>query len=343
MRFVLLTIQILLAAPVVYSLDTLQLNTPFILEINGDGGFGVWNEKSNVVHLKLMDNLKGAIQIKNPQNFALFLNNNFVSQSHNSFLLSIDSLKKEYAFPLLISIFSRTGVSKLSTVWIIPDISNSKFENHAFRDTVIVYAFILLIALAAIFRLNPQSTLQYFNLLKVFSIRSYDDNSVNVRVLSANNILLYIFTSSLLALHGFLFFSGAETSVQGWDGHFLTLFSSITLVFCLLISKSIIVGISAWVFKLGEFAQAQFYNFVLLLLVSFTIAAIALLFNFMVGESYFQLMPVLSILVIGMIVTFIVVTYFKLIGKRAFNSFHLFSYLCASEIIPLIILLNLFS
>ena len=63
-----LTIQILLAAPVVYSLDTLQLNTPFILEINGDGGFGVWNEKSNVVHLKLMDNLKGAIQIKNPQN-----------------------------------------------------------------------------------------------------------------------------------------------------------------------------------------------------------------------------------------------------------------------------------
>lgn len=338
-----LTIQILLAAQVGYSSDTLKHNPPIVLEINEDGKFGVWSGKANVVHLRISDNLNGFIEIKNPPSFALFINNNYISQSHNLFLLSIDSLQKEYAFPLLISIFSRNGVSKFSATRIIPDRSNSKFENFAFRDTIIIYGFILLLGLAAIFRLNPQTTLQYFNLLKVFSVRSSDYNSVNVRVLSANNILLYIFTSSLLALHGFLFFNRTETNIQGLDSHFSTLFTSITLVFCLLILKSIVVGIAAWVFKLSEFAQVQFYNFVLLLLVSFSISASSLLINFMFGEPYFQYLPLLGIFVIGMVVSFIMVTYVKLIGKRVFNGFHLFSYLCASEIIPLIVLLNLFS
>jgi len=71
------------------------------------------------------------------------------------------------------------------------------------------------------------------------------------------------------------------------------------------------------------------------------LAAISLIyFIFEVrGQNYFfHLLTILSIVfTVGA-----VATYFKLIARMPFHFFHLFSYLCASEIIPLMVLIKVF-
>jgi hypothetical protein len=61
-----------------------------------------------------------------------------------------------------------------------------------------------------------------------------------------------------------------------------------------------------------------------------------------VNADWAAWLNVLSYFLIGMSLIFVVITFLKLLARGGFTVFHLFSYLCASEIVPLIVLLNIY-
>ncbi|HLZ16451.1 MAG TPA: DUF4271 domain-containing protein, partial [Cyclobacteriaceae bacterium] len=87
-----------------------------------------------------------------------------------------------------------------------------------------------------------------------------------------------------------------------------------------------------------DIASFQFFNFVRVLILSLTlIAAISVFcFSLQIDINYFTLLRfgcLLMVLGAGLL-------YFKLQTRTSFHSFHLFSYLCATEIFPLVILVK---
>ena len=110
----------------------------------------------------------------------------------------------------------------------------------------------------------------------------------------------------------------------------------------LLAGKLIIVLLFSTLFDFRETVSFQFFNFLrFVLFTSVALAAIGLLFFiFRVGspEWYERLIALgLLLLTVGSMVVFL-----KLLGRLRFSLFHLFSYLCISEFIPLVILFKIF-
>lgn len=305
------------------------------INFNGDG-------KTAYIQLTYED--YGALEIKDTHPFSIFLNNRLVTKATTKIKWTIDSLKESVSFPIQISVFSETGTKNLTTNLI--SIANDHAYERKYEpagNLIIGTSFILLAALVLLIRANPQATKEYFNLMKVFTIRNTDEGAVTLRVTSANNVFIYIFCSALMALNLFVYSGyGHNTSQEGGD-IFLTYFpTAMVVVFLIMILKIIIISLSARLFKLSELAAGQFFNFIRLLLLGFSISSVVLLAAFMLELDYRPLIPTLISFIMTLVLVFLVITFIKLNHWGRFTVFHLFSYLCASEIIPLIILLNIY-
>jgi hypothetical protein len=90
-------------------------------------------------------------------------------------------------------------------------------------------------------------------------------------------------------------------------------------------------------FDMRGMARYHFFNWVRLLLVMFG-AATAIIFMYFIsrGDHPYLFVVFLSV-VAGTLLVWIVMAFFKLSGRSGHSMFHLFSYLCATEIIPLLI------
>ena len=84
-------------------------------------------------------------------------------------------------------------------------------------------------------------------------------------------------------------------------------------------------------------ARFHFFNWIRLLLVVFGTATIILFMYFISRGDSSDFFVILLFLVIAALIAWIVVAFFKLSGRSEHSMFHLFSYICATEIIPLLI------
>ena len=107
-------------------------------------------------------------------------------------------------------------------------------------------------------------------------------------------------------------------------------------------AKLIIVLLFSTLFNFRETMSFQFFNFLrFVLFTSVTLAILCLAYFILrVGEPiYYERLIVLALLLLtaGSVVVLV-----KLMGRAGFSFFHLFSYLCVSEIIPLVIIIKIF-
>jgi hypothetical protein len=245
---------------------------------------------------------------------------------------------------LKITVFSEYGISlSAQLIAAVPD-RNFKADNYAFRNAVTICSLILFGGMLLLIRANPQAAMDYFNVMKIFSLRNSDEGSNISRVTSVNNLLLYLYCSALIALNLFIYSQDQSLSIIKLSVAELLLQVLLwaCIVFAMFTGKIIIASWIGWLFRLSEFAPGQFYNFVKLLLIAFSVTTVLMLSTFMLGGSVYQLLPVLRYFILGMVILFFAITFFKLNARGESTVFHLFFYLCASEIIPFVILLNIF-
>src|SRR5258706_1816325 len=308
--------------------------------------------QSKTVHLslKLKENNADFLRIHSQEDFYLFINSDLITKSRH-LMLNVDSLKKKYGEVFFVSIYQNSGVRQLTTQFVkyelISQYNNPRRPDRSFSNFILLATILLIILFTALLYTNPQLTWDYLNITKLFHIKRREDSQLVLRVTSSVNLLFYFFCSLLtsLALITAAHFSEPMSyliqsnyqSVIGYVGHWFLISLLIAGLLMLKLGLALLISL---LFGWRNTAGFQFFNFTRVLVTSlFLIGGVSILcFSTGINVNYYFLVKCFCLMLsIGAILMF-----FKLLNRESTRVFHLFSYLCATEIFPLVILIKVF-
>jgi hypothetical protein len=294
--------------------------------------------------------------IKSSNPVSVLLNNKLILDRVNDVKLRIDSLASRYpAAEFFIAIHSDQPITKnnlithVAAAVLYQTDTPEEFYVKArtiFRDYVITAVLTLIIFLVTIIRLNPGLSSDYFSIRKIFSRRESEDDHYYYRVTSAT-ILFYVFTSLLISLYLIIVvrFTDVRLGLEGLAlaSYWALIFTWLKVSFYVLLFlfvKIIIIYLVSLLFGIREVAGYHFFNFVRILLVTIGLFTLALLIYFILhgqGLSFYNFLYSAIPWILG---AWIVLGFFKLASRVPHSAFHLFSYICATELIPFFIIIE---
>lgn len=288
--------------------------------------------------------------------FSLFINGKLV-HSGTAHIFNLDSLSKRYTSHLWVGIYAPGGLAQLTTsivyadnLYAPPRVTELARKPTFFRNFAIIAVSVLLIFWLTLLRTNPQLTLDYFSFAKIFSVQERNENLLASRITSSVNFLFYLFCALLTGflLCAVFYFAGSFFQISRFMGitslgdAFAFWLKSSFYILLLLTAKLIVVLIFSSLFNFRETVSFQFFNFLRFTL--FTAVSMALLslgyFVLQGGQPFFYRQ--LIVLALALMSAGSVMVFIKLLARAPFSFFHLFSYLCISEIIPLVIIIKIF-
>ncbi len=290
-----------------------------------------------------------------PEEWTLFVNQKLIFSGKKK-LLSLDSLAKLYPGTLFFAVYSATGASRLTTSIVAPEGSSfardeiDKRPPTFFRDYGILAAAFLLLFFLVLFRTNPQLTLDYFSFAKIFSVQERNENLLASRITSSANLLFYVFCALLTGfLLSAVFYTGGSyflvsrfVKINSFGAAFIVWLRLSLFILLLLAAKLVIVLIFSSLFNFRETVSFQFFNFLrFVLFTSVVMALLSLGYFVFKGQQiiFYERLVILSLMLLSAGSVMVLI---KLLARAPFSFFHLFSYLCASEIIPLVIIIKIF-
>lgn len=321
-----------------------------------DNGYHAYNGQQGMqaIHIPF-DKTKGVgdyLVMQSSRPVSIFLNKTLLSSERRIDTLFIDSIRRQYnRLDFSLTFYaSDIGNAGLTTRLITPTLVEAT-ETWTprpptfFRDFIFIAAFVILMILLLIIRLNPKLASDYFSVTKIFSLRESEDSIVYTRITSSGNFLFYGFSS--LTLGFFLLLLFRHLPQKEWfqvDSfrqallYWLLLSAGVTVLF---FAKMIVIYLFAALFNLRDVAGMQFFNWVRVLFLSVG-GSITILISMVtmrsVSTPWFQFFY----LALGwLLILWIVLAFFKIASKARIGLFHLFSYLCATEIIPSLIVLKI--
>ena len=281
--------------------------------------------------------------------FSLWCNGRLVGNYKGEAILSLDSLARVYSSTLGFCVygrgasFAKTSLVRLSAVPVVEELKLR--EEPFFLNFSIVVAFLLGVYFLILYQSNPRLTLDYFNFIKLFSVQERDESVGAARVTSSINPVIYLFSGlwiSFLLLVVFRFTSSHWIvanlfSFSSVSGGLLRWLELAFLVWAALLLKVILILVMVQLFKFREAFGLQVLNFFRLVVFVAVLFSLAIMIYFMsdvTNPRFFNLL----IYLLGWVVSgWFLLVFFKLMAKSPFSAFHLFSYLCATEIFPLVI------
>jgi hypothetical protein len=285
--------------------------------------------------------------ITQPQRFSIIMNGRLVrADLRGTFCLSLDSLAAQVGLPLTMGVYSETGVSQLQTHRVAAQVRASLMllprPSDGFYQFTILAALLLFVFFLVLLRASPKLMQDYVDLSRVFALRERDENLQATRITSSINILFLVFCCLLCAYVLLISFNYERPQAETLGGYLWRWCWFGVIFFGSFVVKFILTQVWAAVFVMQEFSSLQFFNFVRILIQSCAgIALIALaLYGFGLSrQSLFEwLLPVVN-MALALATLFL---FLKLMGRSRQSLFHLFFYLCVSEIIPLVVLIKVF-
>lgn len=294
------------------------------------------------------------IRSQNP--VSILLNNELLVDNLREAKLSIDSLSRGVASTdFFIAIHSTQPLSKDNlTTYLAAAVlyqTTSPEESYlkaktVFRDFAITALLIMIIFLVSIIRLNPGLSSDYFSIRKIFSYRESEDDHYYYRVTSGT-ILFYVFTSLMVSLYLMIVVRFTDVKLGMQDimaasyGMLIFIWLKIGVYILLfLFAKIIIIYLISLLFGIREIAGYHFFNFVRILLVTIGLLSLVLLIYFILhgqGQAFYKFLYGTIPWILGL---WIVLGFFKLASRVRHSAFHLFSYICATELIPFFIIIE---
>lgn len=312
------------------------------------------NSASNAIYFALDANrFRGYdLEITGVREYSVWINGKLIRQSDAGLLrFDIDSLERIYHTPMTVGLYAQRGLSRAKTSVVAfsalseEDVETLRKKNYL-RDFSVLGVFILCLGFLVMLRVNRRMLFDYFDFTKLLSLQERDESLVAGRITSRFSMLVYFYLSAWCA---FLFLIilqhvGADWIIIsdftiGSVGNGFLKWGQLTLVIgtVLFIKVSIVLSL-AIVFRLREGGSIQVLNYFRLISFLLMILSLILVFYFMLttkSPQYYQNL----ILISGWIMAgWGVLIFLKLLNKSPYSVFHLFSYLCASEFFPMIIL-----
>jgi hypothetical protein len=325
----------------------------------GYHNFDASEESANTIYFSINPSTYRGdyLLINSPNEFSIFLNSSLLLDQVKQVTFPMDSLKKLTSANLLfiaIHLNHKIGRNNLSTTLCSKVKLTTRVEtpltlraDTSFRDFVVSVVMALLIFLVGVVRLNPKLSSDYFSIAKIFSLRESEDDQFYYRITSTN-ILFYLLTSMLFALFflivGNFLEQGGEFNVQGARGYweYLLLWGKVSLmVLGLLFIKIIVTFVIALLFGAREVAGFHFLNFIRLSLVSVGLLTLVLVFYFLLHGQRVGVYNFLYLTFGWILIGWIILFFLKLINRVRHSVFHLFSYICATEIIPVLVIIKI--
>ncbi len=325
-----------------------------VLESGSYVPFAERSSPTNAVYFTLDADKFRSYQLEfvGPRDYSVWINGKLIRQSPGGELrFSIDSLEQRYATPITISVFAQRGLPRIRTNVVTfssmatHDEDVLREKDHI-RDFSVLAIFILCTGFLILLRFNRRMLFDYFDFTRLFSFQERDESLVAGRITSRFSILIYFYLSAWCA---FLFLVTVQHVPDNWIiiGHFtvgsvanafvhwgkLTLIIGLTL----LIKVSIVLSL-ATIFRLREGGSIQILNFFRLISFLLMLVSVILVFYFMLATKSPQYYQNIILLSAWIMAGWAILIFLKLLNKSPYSVFHLFSYLCASEFFPIIIL-----
>lgn len=292
------------------------------------------------------------LEIDGAREFSVWVNGKLIRQTDAGVLrFDIDSLSNLYNSPLTVGVYARKGLSRMKTSVVAlssvqaDEVDGLREKNHLHNFSVLG-VFILAFGFLTMIRFNRRLLFDYFDFTKLFSLQERDESLVAGRITSRFSVLIYVYLS---AWCGFLFLVTFQHVERNWiiigdfairnvgDGFLKWCQLTLAIGLILFIKVSIVLSLSI-VFRLREGGSIQVLNYFRLISFLLMILSIILTFYFVLATKspgYYQaLISITAWIMAG----WAVLIFLKLLNKSTYSVFHLFSYLCASEFFPMIIL-----
>jgi hypothetical protein len=292
------------------------------------------------------------LAINSDRSFFIFLNGMLAGEFPGRTLLNLDSLTNtNRTASLLVGIYQQDiNPRDLKTV-IGSFHPRSPLQESAsspptyFRDFVTLAGLVIILLFLMITRLNPKLASDYFSVVRIFSLREGEDAQSNARLTSSTNIQFYIICSLLLGFYLMiiihhlpdeyalpLYFQGHTFGAVVWQWIRLS-----TIILSVFFIKIVLIYSLTRLFGLRGVTRIHFFNWVRLLLIVFGASSIIIFVYFISRGQSTTFFLVFLMLIAGTLTAWIFIVFLKLNGKNEHSMFHLFSYICATEIIPLLI------
>jgi hypothetical protein len=331
---------------------------PFLKEMHGTPA---------AVYLELnLDSYRGYIlQITNTQEVYMFIQAKLYQHiaAHQQVMLNIDSLRNTQQKPVvLISLYNHSGHAILPVVAMVRKVSASSESNLAGETNLtplkpvnrsglsnfIILAALLIVSLYAfLWNYHPKAFHSYYNFKSLFTLSLKEDTVFISRPLSRISLLFIVAHSMLLSFLYMVVQKSAgglalkdrylEAATSFFD-LFSYFFIATSIVFILVISKYIFISLLGNLFNLSKVVHMHFFEYLLYSRIFYTIIVAAV---FVVYISYPALLPQAIEEIIFLIIVFnfirLFIINFALNRVTSVKNLYLFSYLCATELTPLLI------
>lgn len=286
----------------------------------------------------------------------------FVSSKRGHLEWNIDSLKRILDLEQArISLYSNDlKLDSVETAIVDINSSNPMLQGSSglareYRNTRTNYDFyIISILFILVFGLYVKRTLKsvffdYFSFGNAFSIRPKTEAIFGVGIFSSTNIMMiflysvcmgFSITVLLDLLTDFLKdWFGSKSSIQMIQAAFILSLISAVMMF----AKYFLLHALSGIFKLRRFLSNQYFDYLRLTLFITSVVFLLAVFSVSTDGFYLKEFPgfFLTLLVLLLLLRPLFI-YLKLNKFSSYKNLHLFSYLCGTEIIPLIIIIKFF-
>lgn len=297
------------------------------------------------------------LYLKAPAGSSVFFNQQIVAfmEDPGYLLFPIDSLQQAYkGESLFVTLYNPqiTEESELATSIVETagqQISDAGYEDgmmhflrrdrSGFGDFFGVAVVILLLFYAVLLNINHKRMRGYYNVGRMLSLNIREEVTFKGKVFDGNNIPILLVHSFLVSFIGLFILSGREgmpnlhrfgQSMAAW-----TLGAGI--VFLLFVFKFWLLSLAGSLFKL-PFAVRHYLEYLRMSKIFFTALFFLALVLFLTFKTELNnINQIIVNFVILFLIVRVVVLYFKFIGVTAFKNLYLFSYLCSTEILPMVV------
>lgn len=317
-------------------------------------------KKYDAVHFRLPEKQNDLhLMIKYSGRFSLFINKQLYYTTRDSLMVNIDSLLLATGLqnPLITIYASGIQPNYLRTHLLFqynpgnePEPSNViniiRRKSFASRDFIVV-ALILILFVSVLLKIFYQRNFgSFYDISKTISSRDVDEDFLRGRLFSQINLIIILFQCliiglfvTLLVVHLNIPTGEDYKSVMEYMALWLK-FSSYIVIFIFL--KFILIQNFASLYSLYFFNTPHFMSYLRIITLTFGLGLLYFycgiyMFGWEEPASYrLGLKIVLALLGLG-----IFFIYLKLINSASYKKLHLFSYLCATEILPYVVILKL--
>lgn len=314
-------------------------------------------------HLDLNRYREYHLKVTLPFESALFIENAIVT--HTSFLTTrmfpIDSLFEGYSKDkIFVSIYMQDQNIKDLQSYIVDlnPVRGIRISNTAFQGEVrmtnnmedfFIISIIGLLGATALVRRNTKNVFNdYFALNRIVSLKIRYDNVASSNIFSTTNMAFHFFYGAILATScvNFLVWTPSPLiSVNDYNTpQLFALTIGLSLLFtCLMWGKYPLIRIISRLYNFRKFVPIQYFDyFRLTLIVTILLFVVSVVNNSVGGTLIGNHSEFFTVALVAILFSRPLLAFVKLIKFSNHRKLHLFSYLCTTEIIPLIILLKVF-